>query len=94
VQRRKATAELAVLGQTSGKPTNADGLPSGSHSEDVPHNVLALGQWFFFCQHCKHGGHAACIDDWFEGEGRDTNRSGGREVCGVNGCACHCRSLK
>ena len=94
VQRRKASAELAVLGQTSGKPTNADGIASGSHSEDVPHNVLALGQWFFFCQHCKHGGHAACIDDWFEGEGRDPNRSDGREVCGVNGCMCHCRSLK
>jgi hypothetical protein len=54
-----------------------------NHNEEA-HNMLDFGRWFFFCQHCKHGGHAACIDDWF----------GGREVCGVNGCYCNCRALK
>ena len=138
VQKRKASAELALLaaqcssvgrvggsdtapstgtaGQTNPPSNPHNGPHSGpqsSHagqsnqSEETPHNVLAFGQWFFFCQHCKHGGHAACIDDWFEGEDKDRGdrggaRSGsggvggvgGREVCGVNGCFCHCRSLK
>ena len=35
--------------------------------EDVTaHNMLAFGQWYFFCQHCKHGGHAACIESWYD----------------------------
>ena len=25
------------------------------------HNVIDFGRWFFFCQHCRHGGHANCI---------------------------------
>ena len=36
-----------------------------AYDEDVTnHNMLAFGQWYFFCQHCKHGGHAACIESW------------------------------
>ena len=65
-----------------------------SNSDEPPHNILAFGQWFFFCQHCKHGGHAVCIEDWFQGEGEEGDRLDGREVCGVNGCSCRCRSLK
>lgn len=48
------------------------------------HNVLEFGRWFFFCQNCKHGGHALCIDAWFDGS------QGGRHICGVNGCNCLC----
>ena len=29
------------------------------------HNIIDFGKWFFFCQHCRHGGHANCIDEWF-----------------------------
>ena len=52
------------------------------------HNVLEFGSWFFFCQRCKHGGHAACIDAWFEGD-----KSNGRSICGVNGCDCNCNTI-
>lgn len=52
------------------------------------HNVLEFGSWFFFCQRCKHGGHAGCIDAWFEGD-----KSNGRSICGVNGCDCKCDIL-
>lgn len=29
------------------------------------HHVFDVGRWFFFCQRCKHGGHATCTDEWF-----------------------------
>ena len=45
------------------------------------HNVFDYGQWFIWCQNCKHGGHASCIDSWFSLH----------EICGVNGCECGCR---
>lgn len=46
-----------------------------SLDEDVPvpegeHHTISFGKWFLFCQHCRHGGHAACIDQWFGGSGR------------------------
>ena len=31
------------------------------------HNVLDFGRWLFFCQRCKHGGHASCVSSWFDG---------------------------
>jgi len=52
------------------------------------HNVLDFGKWFSFCFFCRHGGHAACIDDWFYGDKSDGTLT--RTVCGVNGCGCHC----
>lgn len=45
------------------------------------HNVFDYGKWFIWCQNCKHGGHASCIDSWFNLH----------DVCGVNGCECKCR---
>jgi hypothetical protein len=45
------------------------------------HNVFDYGKWFIWCQNCKHGGHASCIDSWFRLH----------EVCGVHGCECSCR---
>ena len=49
-------------------------------------NILAFGRWLFFCQRCKHGGHAACVASWFGGEGG----TAARDVCGVNACNCRC----
>jgi hypothetical protein len=51
--------------------------------EEEPHNVLDFGRWFTWCQHCRHGGHAVCLNDWFGDHGS----------CGVNGCDCRCKSI-
>ena len=48
------------------------------------HNVLDFGKWFTWCQHCRHGGHAACLNDWFADHGS----------CGVNGCDCACKNIR
>ena len=85
-------AKAAVRSQS----TNATTAPSVKTSLVTQyadaHNVLEFGRWLYFCQRCKHGGHASCIDHWFEGEAQSV--AGGvplrREVCGVNGCDCHC----
>lgn len=87
--------KLATL---SGKPfrSAADFIDSRTRSErdDLEHNVVDFGKWFFFCQHCRHGGHANCIGLWFGGSGHvDDPRDGDslkRVVCGVNGCTCRC----
>jgi len=59
--------------QKSNRQTTTDS--DDSAVEDSPfieaeHNVISFGQWFLFCQHCRHGGHANCIDQWFGGSGR------------------------
>jgi hypothetical protein len=41
------------------------GAPSAIELDKLEEHVLEYGQWFFFCQRCKHGGHATCIDEWF-----------------------------
>lgn len=73
----------------------------------VEHNALEFGQWFFFCQRCRHGGHAVCIESWFA---RTTNthvnshqhsqhilnhsrNTFDRNICGVSGCQCNCQAL-
>ena len=63
--------------------------------DDGEHNVLDFGRWLFFCQRCKHGGHASCIDNWFDGDAGvgDQQQVTRRTVCGVNGCDCSCSSL-
>lgn len=38
-------------------------IPTTNHKSD--HNIIDFGKWFFFCQYCRHGGHANCIDEWF-----------------------------
>eukprot|EP01038_Epipyxis_sp_PR26KG_P010983 gene10983-14753_t len=65
---------------------NFSGVLSGREKKDesVVHNVLDFTRWFYFCQHCRHGGHSVCIDEWF------TGGSTRRDVCGVNGCGCNC----
>lgn len=49
--------------------------------ETIEQNLFDQGKWFMWCQRCKHGGHAGCLDKWF---------SEGRQTCGVNGCSCKC----
>lgn len=62
-------------------------LARGASQKDD--NVLAFGRWLFFCQRCKHGGHAACVASWFGGEGG----TAARDVCGVNSCNCRCHDV-
>ena len=87
---------LSTLGTGTQPPSNTNGsgaTASLSHrkddreNEDVDaslqhHNVFDYGKWFIWCQNCKHGGHASCIDSWFQQQ---------HNVCGVNGCDCKCR---
>jgi len=67
------------------------------------HHVIDRSQWFFFCLRCKHGGHACCIDDWFNSPSfaslklnekivgsHDDMKYLNRRACGVNGCLCDC----
>ena len=37
-------------------------------------------QWFTWCQTCRHGGHARCINNWFEHQ----------HECPVSDCDCNC----
>jgi len=59
-------------------PTTAD-----EKDKEDRHNVLDFGKWFTWCQHCRHGGHAACLNEWFGDHGS----------CGVNGCDCACKTI-
>jgi len=94
-KRRLLDRAKAVRAQSIEKGTNIQQVKAvNSHAvpQDLDeHNVLEFGRWLFFCQRCKHGGHASCIDHWFEGESESV--AGGearRTVCGVNGCDCQC----
>lgn len=53
---------------------------NNNNTNETTQNFLESGRWFMWCQHCKHGGHANCIDSWFHSH----------LVCGVNGCNCNC----
>lgn len=79
---------VSIHGHTSG---GANMTPNGEvdtldTKAEHQHNVLDFGRWLYFCQKCKHGGHASCIESWFEG---DVNFNA-RSICGVNGCDCRC----
>ncbi len=66
---------LHAPSSASEKSPRASGEPDlqhtalGHHSSQLKsdHNVIDFGRWFFFCQHCRHGGHANCVDQWFGG---------------------------
>ncbi|KAL3319675.1 hypothetical protein Ciccas_001643 [Cichlidogyrus casuarinus] len=54
-----------------------------------------FGNWFVWCQACRHGGHAGHIADWFYSV-EQQKLFGGSSVsiqCPVNGCSCRCASL-
>lgn len=79
------------LGTTASLPLNL--LQASSllkEEEKSDHNILNFGRWLFFCQRCKHGGHASCIDDWF---GQPGVNDFFRSVCGVSGCNCRCLQI-
>lgn len=76
-------------GNASAPPAHHNSIAIQNHSSSSNHNtlpddsVLPMGKWLYFCQKCKHGGHASCIDQWFQ--------SFGQYQCGVNGCSCFCQ---
>ncbi|KAK3592025.1 hypothetical protein CHS0354_031537 [Potamilus streckersoni] len=65
------------------------GTPSGSalylqkEPSDFEEKLSSYGNWFTWCQTCRHGGHAAHIRNWFQ------NHSD----CPVSGCSCKCMTL-
>lgn len=90
------------IGMDDASSVNSSGSVAGSvlqpHPKELDHNTVFFGKWFFFCQHCRHGGHANCIDQWFGGDAPALQGSHSnnlcipvkRAVCGVNGCDCRC----
>lgn len=100
--------ESSVQSSARGNPAWRPGHCADPSAAMGEHNVIPFGKWFFFCQHCRHGGHANCIDQWFGGTGNvsadpvlcgpslpstDASASSVRRVvCGVNGCDCSCIS--
>eukprot|EP01032_Pedospumella_encystans_P014614 gene14614-16769_t len=70
-----ATSDRGGAGQQSvddSSSVGSSGTGTGSalqpHQKELDHNTVFFGKWFFFCQHCRHGGHANCIDQWFGGD--------------------------
>ncbi len=58
--------------------------PHGAQpSEGVLSGTLAFGDWYTWCQTCRHGGHSQHMADWFS-----THRQ-----CPVSDCECECTSL-
>ena len=68
-----------------GSPLNADPSPSlPLRNESTWRNHAGTFDcWFVWCQHCKHGGHAAHIEKWFIDH----------DTCPVAECTCHCAAL-
>ena len=89
--QRKRAIETAVVAADNVKESKDEELvhETGERGLEEDHNVLQYGMWFMFCQRCKHGGHAGCLEKWF------SNSSNGRQrrVCGVNGCNCLCHDV-
>ncbi len=95
-KKRSSTTNGSNSGSSSSSSNGGSGKSTNNHSNgtgemvpqkaEVQHNVLDYGRWLYFCQRCKHGGHASCIESWFEGDANFTKRS----ICGVNGCDCRC----
>lgn len=64
---------------TSNKPgtqSREQNKVSGGSSEQ-------FGQWFTWCQSCRHGGHASHVAEWFSHH----------QECPVTGCSCNCSSI-
>jgi hypothetical protein len=80
-QRQNAAAAAASgdFGLGASSPAVVSTVVPAPVAED---SVIAAGKWLYFCQKCKHGGHANCIDQWFQ--------IFGQVKCGVNGCSCVC----
>ena len=89
-EKKRSTTSTTTMSSSNksnnGNSNNSGGGELDSPKAEVQHNVLDYGRWLYFCQRCKHGGHASCIESWFEGDANYTKRS----ICGVNGCDCRC----
>ncbi|XP_056008065.1 GATOR complex protein MIOS-like isoform X2 [Ostrea edulis] len=65
------------------------GTPSGSalysQKDKTTYSVkmTAIGDWFTWCQSCRHGGHASHLWEWFAEHSE----------CPVTGCQCKCFTL-
>jgi hypothetical protein len=53
------------------------------HKSKADSSSHAFGQWFTWCQKCRHGGHAGHIDEWFQDH----------KTCPVTNCDCACNTL-
>ncbi|CAD7967203.1 unnamed protein product [Amoebophrya sp. A25] len=55
-----------------------------SHKADKGRpNPLPLPAFTAYCANCQHGGHLACLMEWFSKE----------TVCPIPGCGCHCGAI-
>jgi WD repeat-containing protein mio len=64
-QRLRRANDAAAAAATA---TDHEDEPVTGVSESTEeHSILGFGQWFTFCQKCKHGGHAGCLEKWFTG---------------------------
>ncbi|GAB5362175.1 hypothetical protein AAMO2058_000775700 [Amorphochlora amoebiformis] len=72
VKDGKGSAKKRVGGPRKGKTKGIDG--------DSAH---PFGEWFVWCQECRHGGHAGHMHDWFANH----------FVCPVAKCDCRCMQL-
>ena len=102
----QGSATAAAAGLVGDNLWDDGSSSSAGGAKELEHNAISFGKWFFFCQHCRHGGHANCIDQWFGGTGNICIEVGKaqqagvgdvavispkkRTVCGVNGCDCRC----
>jgi len=71
-----------------GRVTFADDEEIESHSTPTDKrfdstSMNPFGNWFTWCQRCRHGGHAQHMSDWFQTH----------TTCPVTDCDCKCGSL-
>ncbi|EDQ85593.1 uncharacterized protein MONBRDRAFT_29084 [Monosiga brevicollis MX1] len=82
---RKPLPRCAVCAQRLGNPAHIHrvakdkGAPEPTSARDT---LDGFDVWFSWCQTCRHGAHAKCLQDWFEHH----------ETCPVAGCECTCAS--
>lgn len=96
---RDPSNNISIEQQQAGSSASITNANAHSNANEYS-NVMELGQWIFFCQRCKHGGHANCLKEWFRTPDSlssaafdDTGGCKSRDVCGVNGCSCQCLHL-
>ncbi|GFS07451.1 WD repeat-containing protein mio [Elysia marginata] len=55
----------------------------GADTSGTGVKLTEFGDWFTWCQTCRHGGHAAHLTQWFREHSE----------CPVTGCSCKCAAL-
>lgn len=78
---RKPLPRCAVCLVNMGTDSGNTMLSAGK--DDTTKKITSFGDWFSWCQTCRHGGHAGHMIDWFSAH----------QVCPVTGCTCRCASL-